>query len=104
MSYPFPADSSISELPKYLSQQTLDRAPAHKDSFAGAQPFRHVLMDSFFEETFAERLLSEFPAFDPALAKNEIYSGVWGKAANPKIRAIAPVYRELYELIAARAF
>lgn len=104
MSYPSPADSTPSELPAYLSQQTLDSVPAHNDSFAGALPFRHVLMDSFFTESFADRLLSEFPVFDPALAKNEIYGGVWGKAANPKIRAIAPVYRELYELIASRPF
>ena len=87
-----------------LSRETLIRAPSYGESFLRAQPFRHVLMDSFFEEAFAERLLGDFPPFDPALAKNEIYGGVWGKAANPRIRAIGPVYRELYELIESRAF
>jgi hypothetical protein len=104
MSIPSPADPRLSGLVPYLSRQTLDAASSCREAFLAAQPFRHVLMDSFFEETFAERLLAQFPAFDPALAKNEIYGGVWGKAANPKIRAIAPVYRELYELIASRAF
>jgi hypothetical protein len=92
------------DLAHHLSRETLNRAGAHRQSFLGAQPFRHVLIDSFFDEAFAERLLVDFPVFDPALAKNEIYGGVWGKAANPKIREIAPVYRELYELIESRHF
>lgn len=92
------------ELASRLSRETITRAAAHREAFLTAQPFRHVLIDSFFEESFAERLLADFPAFDPALAKNEIYGGVWGKAANPRIRAIAPVYRELYELIESRSF
>ena len=87
-----------------ISRVTLIQAPFYRESFLRAQSFRHVLMDAFFEEGFAERLLGDFPPFDPALAKNEIYGGVWGKAANPKIRAIGPVYRELYELIESRAF
>jgi hypothetical protein len=54
--------------------------------------------------SFAEQLLAGFPPFDAALARNEIYGGVWGKAANPKIRVIASVYKTLYDLIESRAF
>lgn len=104
MSHISPAGAARPEFLKYLSPATVEHTPACRDAFSQAQPFRHVVIDSFFEEGFAERLLADFPAFDPALAKNEIYGGVWGKAANPKIRTIAPVYRELYDLIGSRAF
>src|SRR5207253_10460492 len=68
------------------------------------EPFHHAVIEGFFEQGFAERLLADFPAFNPALAKNEIYGGVWGKAVNTRIREIAPAYRELYELIQSRSF
>ncbi len=92
------------QLSGQLSRDTLDRVGTHRESFLGARPFRHVQIDSFFDAALAERLLADFPAFDPALAKNEIYGGVWGKAANPRIREIAPVYRNLYEMIESRPF
>src|SRR5215469_12539062 len=100
----FEADAKTPKLSQLVSRETLDRVPSLREQFLGAKPFRHVLIDSFFAESFAARLLADFPLFDPALAKNEIYGGVWGKAANPEIRAIAPVYRELYDLISENPF
>jgi hypothetical protein len=87
-----------------ISPETLARARTCQELFQRADPFRHVVIDGFFEPGFAERLLAGFPAFDPALTKNEIYGGVWGKAAHTRIREIAPVYRELYELIESQPF
>ena len=104
MSNPSLAGAARPDSLAQISTETLIRAPSYSESFQRAQPFRHVLMDSFFEAGFAERLLGSFPPFDPAQAKNEIYGGVWGKATNPKIGAIAPVYRELYEVIESRTF
>ena len=76
----------------------------YRDAFLAAEPFKHVVIENFFAPAFAERLLEEFPAFNPALATNEIYGGVWGKAVNTKIGEIGPAYAELYELIASRDF
>jgi len=87
-----------------LSQPMQANAQAYLGAFLRAEPFRHAVIDGFFEQGFAERLLADFPAFNPALAKNEIYGGVWGKAVNTRIREIAPAYRELYELIQSRPF
>ena len=91
-------------LAECLSVETLAHMPLWREAFLRAQPFRHVLIDSFFERSFAEQLLADFPPFDTSLARNEIYGGIWGKAANPEIRKIGPVYRKLYDLIASRAF
>jgi len=87
-----------------IAQNVRQNAAAYRDCFLEADPFRHVLIDGFFEPAFAEELLAAFPAFNPELAKNEIYGGVWGKAVNTRIREIAPAYRQLFELIGSRAF
>jgi hypothetical protein len=80
------------------------RSGAFARAFHSAEPFKHVAIDGFFKAAFAEALLANFPAFNPALAKNEIYGGVWGKAVNENIRTIGPVYQDLYELVASREF
>lgn len=77
---------------------------AYAKEFLSAEPFKHVAIDGFFEESFAEALLANFPAFNPALAKNEIYGGVWGKAVNENIRTIGPLYQDLFELVASIEF
>jgi hypothetical protein len=79
-------------------------ATHYREAFLSGEPFKHVVIENFFDPAYAERLLTEFPAFNPALATNEIYGGVWGKAVNTKIGEISPAYAELYELIASRPF
>lgn len=75
----------------------------HREAFLAAKPFRHVVIDDFFEPAFAERLLAEFPSFDPKLAVAEAGT-VGGKAVNTRIAEISPSYQQLYEAIAARPF
>jgi hypothetical protein len=81
-----------------------DDCRRYRDSFIHARPFKHAVIENFFEPDFAERLLADFPAFNPALAANEIYGGVWGKAVNTRIKQISPAYEELYELIGSGDF
>jgi hypothetical protein len=87
-----------------VSKSVLEDRRRYRDSFVHANPFKHTAIENFFEPGFAERLLSDFPVFDPALAKNEIYGGAWGKAVNTRIRQISPAYEELYELITSAEF
>ena len=61
------------------------------------------MMENFFETCFAERLLAEFPRFDPKLAGDEM-GNTGGKAVNTKIREISPAYSELYEMIGSAEF
>jgi 2-oxoglutarate-Fe(II)-dependent oxygenase superfamily protein len=105
MSQPSVSNTGQPESLQLVSAEALGRTTHYHEAFVNAQPFRHVLIDGFFAEHFAERLLADFPPFDPALLRNELYGAGWGgKVTNPKIRAIAPVYQQLYGLIASRAF
>jgi hypothetical protein len=87
-----------------VSQSVVRDAAKHRDSFLHASPFQHTVIDDFFEEAFAARLLADFPAFNPALARNEIYGGVWGKAVNTEISRISPAYDEMYRLMGSAPF
>jgi len=79
------------------------RADELRRTFLHARPFRHVVIDDFFENDYAERLLDEFPSFDQRLAISE--SGhIGGKAVNTKIAAISPAYEDLYGFISSKPF
>lgn len=66
--------------------------------FRSARPFRHVVMEPFFTEEQAQQLLREFPAFDPARARNE--AGEIGlKAVVERIHALGGAFTALDELI-----
>lgn len=87
-----------------VSESVIKGSDRYRESFLRAAPFKHTVIEDFFETDFAERLLADFPSFDPALATNEIYGGVWGKAVNTRIRRISPAYEELYDLIGSPQF
>lgn len=74
-----------------------------RESFLQAKPFKHVIVEEFFDPDFAERLLAEFPSFDPRLARSE-HGQIGGKAVNTKIATIGPAYEELYRLLSSPPF
>jgi len=86
-----------------VSESVTRQADHYREAFLRAAPFKHVMIESFFEPKFAERLLGEFPSFDPKLAMNEM-GELGGKAVNTKIREISPAYEELYETIGSKGF
>jgi hypothetical protein len=86
-----------------LAEPVLTNADTVRQEFIGAQPFRHICIDNFLEDEFAERLLAEFPTFDRDLSINE-GGAAGGKAVNTKIREISPAYEELYSFISSKAF
>jgi len=96
------AQKSDATLPQ-ISEPVIRRAGEYCDAFVHASPFKHAMIENFFEPAFAERLLAEFPSFDPKLAMNEM-GELGGKAVNTKIREISPAYQELYETIGSQPF
>jgi 2-oxoglutarate-Fe(II)-dependent oxygenase superfamily protein len=88
---------------RQVSESVVEEAGRYQDAFLHAEPFKHVVVENFFEPSFARRLLEEFPRFDTKLAMNE-HGGIGGKAVNTKIREISPAYKELYEAISSQPF
>jgi 2-oxoglutarate-Fe(II)-dependent oxygenase superfamily protein len=86
-----------------LSQSMVDMVGFYADAFKSAHPFKHVVVENFFEPSFAENLLAEFPAFDPKLAMNEM-GRLGGKAVNTRIRSIGPAYHQLHDALGTRHF
>jgi len=71
--------------------------------FSPREPFRHVVIDDFFEPAFAQRLLADFPAFDTRRALNEA-GEIGGKAVVERIRGLGPTYAALDDLVQSPAF
>ncbi len=80
-----------------------NRADLLRQEFQLNQPFRHVVMDSFLEPGFCDRLLADFPAFDERKAVNEL-GEVGRKAVVPDLDRIGPSYAQFDRLMRAREF
>jgi len=71
--------------------------------FSEARPFRHVVIENFFEASFCQRLCAEFPAFDTRAALNE-NGEIGGKATQEKIQKLGASFRLLDEVVQSRSF
>ncbi|MFI4969150.1 MAG: 2OG-Fe(II) oxygenase [Lysobacterales bacterium] len=79
------------------------RADDYTAAFARRDPFRHVVIDDFFNPACAARLLAAFPPFARGNARNE--GGETGrKATVERIRGLGAAYAALDDLIRSRAF
>lgn len=86
-----------------LNPEAVRKTAQWSVEFAAAQPFRHVVIDSFLHPEFLDRLMAAFPAFDQAGALNEA-GEPGGKCVVPKLRAIGGAYAEFDGLIRSREF
>jgi Rps23 Pro-64 3,4-dihydroxylase Tpa1-like proline 4-hydroxylase len=100
---PAPQSSPEAAVIPEVSTEVLQQVDRHRDAFVHGDPFKHVTIENFFESSFAEQLLTDFPSFNPGLARNE-YGDIGGKAVNTKIREISPVYQRLYAVISSSPF
>jgi 2-oxoglutarate-Fe(II)-dependent oxygenase superfamily protein len=81
----------------------LEACDAFADEFASAAPFKHVVIDNFFDEAFCQRVLSDFPSFEDRYALNEM-GNVGGKAVRMDVRDISEAFRELDQCIQSKEF
>jgi hypothetical protein len=71
--------------------------------FQRREPFRHVVIDDFFDAATCARLLAEFPPFERGNARNE--AGELGnKSTVEKIRGLGPTYAALDDAIQTHGF
>lgn len=74
-----------------------------QQQFASASPFRHVVIEHFFEEEFCRQLLREFPDFDVRAAMNE-NGEIGGKATQEKMQQLGPSFRQLDKMVQSEEF
>jgi hypothetical protein len=95
---------TTTELPRHrINAQVIAESTSHAARFAERQPFRHVVIDSFLDAAYAQRLLTEFPAFERGNARNEA-GELGGKSTVERIRELGSAFAELDDLIQSPAF
>lgn len=86
-----------------LNPAVTARAAELAAQFQRREPFRHVVIDDFFDAATCARLLDEFPPFERGNARNE--AGELGnKSTVERIRGLGPTYASLDDLIQTRGF
>jgi hypothetical protein len=79
------------------------RADALAAQFQRREPFRHVVIENFFDEATAAAFLRDFPPFERGNARNED-GELAGKSTVEKIRELGPDYAALDDTIQSREF
>ena len=91
------------ELGSAINPAVVAAADHLHQQFAAARPFRHVLIEHFFDPRFCQRLLAEFPGFDSRAALNE-GGEIGGKATQENMQKLGPSFRQLDEMVQSQAF
>ena len=86
-----------------IQQQVINNALDTQHQFQTAKPFKHVMVDNFLDEAMCEKLLADFPAFDPKKARNE-HGEIGAKAVNERVSSISPFYKTFYAYINSQPF
>lgn len=80
--------------------QRLDALAA---DFQRRDPFRHAVIEGFFDAPTAQQLLAQFPAFERGNARDE-NGNIGNKSTVERIRELGPAYAALDDLAQSRAF
>jgi len=88
---------------KLIRDEYLEAPSDQYKRYDEAQPFRHLVLDDFFESAYAEWLLDEFPAFDVQKAMNE-NGEIGAKCVHDNLPELGKPYRALDEYIQSREF
>lgn len=86
-----------------LSDSTLRDARELARRYADAAPFRHLVLDDFFQPDFCAQLVDTFPPFDDRLAMDE-NGRIGGKCTHENLPALKGVWQRVDELIQTEEF
>lgn len=90
-------------LHQIISPELIDNRKAFARAYQQASPFRHLVMESFFQEQYANELRNAFPPFDESLAINE-NGEVGAKCVHEHLPSLGGAWKRLDRLIQSRAF
>lgn len=86
-----------------INPEVTGQVDRHAAQFRTAKPFRHVVLDDFFDPGTAGELLAQFPEFARGNARTE--NGTLGnKSTVEAIRELGPAYAALDDAIQSREF
>lgn len=97
------AVSGIPTLDRLLGSWSRRPAAELASGFRSAEPFPHVTLDGFLEESFAQRLTSEFPPFERGQSGNEL-GRAGGKSVIPRIAELGGAYAQFDTLMQSAEF
>jgi hypothetical protein len=86
-----------------LSDDLTNKLDFYRERFDAAEPFRHVLIEPFFDPGIAEAMLEEFPVPAGPATKNA-FGGSNRKYARHDVRSIGPTYRLIDDYISSPKF
>lgn len=78
-------------------------ARALHERFASAQPFPYVVIENFFTEDYARRLVEQFPVPDASLSPN-LFGAAGKKAFRHDLTLLGPAYRMAHQLFGSAEF
>jgi hypothetical protein len=74
-----------------------------RDRFARAEPFKHILVDDFFDDALARELLAQFPKPDESISLNP-YGAIGAKATHPDLSTLGGAYRTVHAYMGSPRF
>jgi Rps23 Pro-64 3,4-dihydroxylase Tpa1-like proline 4-hydroxylase len=79
-----------------------DRLPILRNTFEGAAPFRHLIIDEFLQSSFADNILKFFP---PLLSMKTHYTGLnERKAEDTNFEKLDKIFTSLHEALSSPEF
>jgi Rps23 Pro-64 3,4-dihydroxylase Tpa1-like proline 4-hydroxylase len=86
-----------------LNNSILQQPDQYHQIFSRNQPFKHIVIDNFFNNEFCQSLLDGFPSFDKKLASNE--NGEIGrKSVHTHVTDLGSSYKKLHNLVKDQHF
>ena len=86
-----------------IAEHVLKNADAHGQAFVNGDPFRHVVIDDFFDASYLAQVDKEFPDFERGNARTE-NGDLGNKSTIEKIRGLGSSFSRLDDLIQSREF
>lgn len=86
-----------------INPSVIRKADDYRQLLMSAEPFQFVVIDDFLEPVCADKLIEDFPRFDPRNAINE-FGEVGGKAVVEKIDQISSFYEKFFNYIKSNEF
>ena len=86
-----------------INQANLDNTERLADQFACGDPFRHTLIENFFELPFLANILEEFPEIERDKMRSE-FGKVSRKHAVHEIDSLGPTFRKWHNILQSAQF